>query len=104
MFCFLNLRPRFVDPSDYTVLCSPIPDSTLVVHKDQVIDGIGVEKPTCTVIYDEYLWEYEEEPMAKDDLFLSTPHPLFSDIFCDPNIFYFPCENSFPDVSTSNHS
>lgn len=34
------LSPRSVDPPDYIVLCSPVLESTLVVHEDQVIDGI----------------------------------------------------------------
>jgi len=43
------------------VLCSPIPNSTLVVHEDQVVIGVDIKKPTCTAIYDEYVWESKEE-------------------------------------------
>ena len=52
----------------------------------------------------EYVWESEEEPVVEDDLLLSTPHFLFLDIFCQFSISSFSCENSFPDLSTSNHS
>lgn len=31
------------------------------------------------------------------------PHILYPDIPCDFVIVYFPCEKSFPDVSTSDH-
>ena len=70
-----------VDPSDCIVLCSPILDSTFVVHEDQVVNGFGVEQQTYIVIYDEYVWESKEEPTVKDDLLLSTLHPLFLNIF-----------------------
>ena len=42
------------DPPDDTTLCSSIPDSTLVVNEDQAIDEVGVLKPTCVVIHEEY--------------------------------------------------
>ena len=45
------------DPPDCNVLCFPVPDSTFVVHEDQFVEGVGIEKPTCVVIYDEYVWE-----------------------------------------------
>lgn len=40
----------------------------------------------------------------KDDLLLSAPHLIFSDIFGDSAIVNFLCENSFLDASTSDHS
>jgi len=98
------LSPHFVYPLDCTVLCSPVPDSTLVVHEDLVVDEVCVEHPTCAIIYDEYVWESEEEAVVKDDLLLSTPHLLFPDIFGDFSIVDFPCENTFPGASTSDHS
>ena len=62
------------------MLCSPVLDSTLVFHEDLVVNGVGVE-PTYTIIYDEYVWESEEEPAMKDDLLLSAPHLIFPNIF-----------------------
>lgn len=35
----------------------------------------------------------------KDDLLLSTPHPLYPDIISDPAIPHFSYENSYRDVS-----
>ena len=85
------------------MFCSSIPNSTLIFHEDQVVDRVGVEQPTCAIIYDEYVWESEEECTRKDDLLLSAPHPLFLDIFGDSAIVNIPCENSFPNASTSDH-
>jgi len=50
------------------------------------------------------VWEFEDEPVVKDDLLPCAPHPLFPDILGDFSIVYFMCENTFPDASTSNHS
>lgn len=47
------------DPTDYTVLCSLVPDITFVVHEDQYVDGVGVEHPTCAIIFYEHVWESE---------------------------------------------
>lgn len=49
--------PRSADHQDCTVLCSFVPNYTLIVNEDQAIDGVSVAQPTCTVIYDEYDWE-----------------------------------------------
>lgn len=92
---------RSVDPLDYIVLCSFVPNSTIIIHEDQVVDRIGFEKPTCTIIYDEYVCEYKEEPTVKDDILLSTHHPLFLEIFCDSTISYLSCENPSLDVFSS---
>lgn len=92
------------DPLDFIVLCSFVSNSTTVVDEDQVVDGFGVEKLTYAVIYDEYVWESKEEPTVKDDLILYTPHPLYLDIFRESSISVFPCENSYLDVSASDHS
>lgn len=40
----------------------------------------------------------------KDDSLPIAPHLLYLDIPCDFATVDFPCENSFPDVSTSDHS
>lgn len=45
--------PGSFDPPDCIVLCSSILNSTSVVHKDQVVDIVGVEQPTCAIIFDE---------------------------------------------------
>ena len=45
------------DPPDCIVLCSPILDSTSIIHEDEVVDGVGVEKPTYAVIFYEYVWK-----------------------------------------------
>jgi len=50
------------------------------------------------------VWEFEEEPAEKDELILDALHPLYLNIFFDSAIFYFPCEYSSPNVSTSYHS
>lgn len=103
----LSSQPRSsgsFDPLDCTLLCSPVLDSTFVVHEDQVVEKVGVKQPNYSIIIYEYAWEYEEEPVVKDDLLLSAPHFLFPDIFCDSAIYTFSCENSFKYVSTSDHS
>jgi len=41
--------------------------------------------------------------VAKDDLRLFAPPPLFPDIFGDSTIFDFPCVNPSTDASTSDH-
>lgn len=48
-----TLSLHFVDPLDCTVLCSSISDSTCVVKKDEVVDGVGVVQPTYAIIHDE---------------------------------------------------
>ena len=107
--CHMDFFPQpsplhFVDPMDCTMLCSPVSNSTLVVHEDQVVNIVSVEKPTCAIIHNEYVWESEEEPTEKDDLLLFAPHLLFPKIFGDFDIVDFPCENTFSDASTSDHS
>ena len=42
------------DPLHCIVLCSSIPNSTLVVNKDEVSDRVGVAQPTYSVIHEEY--------------------------------------------------
>lgn len=98
------LSLRSVDPLNCTVLCSPIPESTLVVHEDRVIDRVDIAQPTCVVIHHECVRESEEELVGKDDLLLFVPHPLYLEISCDYATFDFPCESPSLDVSTSDHS
>ena len=96
--------PRSIDPLDYTTLCYSVPNSTLVVNEDQVVDGVGVVQPTCTTIHDECVRESKEEPTVKDDSLPAAPHSLHPDIPCDSATVDFPCENSFLDVSTFDRS
>lgn len=44
-------------PPDCIVLCSFVLNSTLIVNKDQVVDGVGVVQPTYTIIHDECVQE-----------------------------------------------
>jgi len=64
------------DRPDDTVLCSSIPNSTLVVNEDQAIDRVGVAQPTSIVIHDECDWELEHQHSMKYDSLLFEP-PLF---------------------------
>ena len=43
------------DPLNFGFLCSSVLDPSCDVHEDQVLDGFGVEKPTCDVIFYEYV-------------------------------------------------
>lgn len=45
------------DPLDFGVLYSSVSDPSCDVHENQVLDGVGVEKTTCDIIFDEYVWE-----------------------------------------------
>ena len=103
---FFSQTPSFhsVDPPDFGILCSSIPDFACDVHEDQVVDGVGFKQLTCVVIFYEYVWEAEAELGVKDDLLLSGPRLLYLDNFCDLSIFDLSCENSFPYVSIFNHS
>lgn len=95
-----------VDPLDYTVWCSSIPDSTLIVNKDQAIDGVGVPQPTCVVIHEEYDKDIENQSSAKDDSLLCDPPPLFMDIFADFSIHDFACvalSTNGPNHSQNTH-
>jgi len=74
------------DPPNDIVLCSSIPDSTLVVNEDQATNGFGVAQPTCIVIHEEYDWELEHQHSTRDDSLLSEPPPFFPNIFCEISI------------------
>jgi len=92
------------DPSDFGVLCSSISDLTCDVHEDQFFHRVGVEYPTCAIIFYEYMWESEQESMVKDGLLMFAPRPLYPDIFYDSSISILSSKNSFPDFSNSDHS
>lgn len=96
--------PCSIDPPDCTVLCSSILDSSLVVNEDQFVEGVGVMQPTCANIHDTYVWESKEEPTVKDDSLQSTAHLQYPNTPFDYATISFPCENSFPDISTSDCS
>jgi len=75
----LSSHPSFIGPfdtSDFGVVFSFISNLTCDVHEDQVLDGVGVELEPCDIIFNEYVWESEQESMVKDGLFLSAPHLL----------------------------
>lgn len=91
------------DPINFGLLCSSILDSTCDVHEDQVLDGVGVQQLTCTIIFYEYVWECENESIVKHDLLLSAPCSPYPEIFHDSAIFIPSRENSSPYVSTSDH-
>jgi len=52
------------DPPNRTVLCSSIPNSTLVVTEDQGSDGVCVSQLTYTVIHEEYEWDLEHQSLT----------------------------------------
>lgn len=61
MGCHMSVLPQpsssySDDPPDCTVFCSLILDSTLIVNKDQSIDGDGVTQTICVVMHEEYDW------------------------------------------------
>ena len=109
MGCQMHVLPRppsscFANPPYYTILCSSIPDSTLVVSEDQAIDGVGVAQPTCVVIKKEYDCELENQPTTKDDSLPSAPPPFFPDIFGDFAISDFACISLSTDAPIVDHS
>lgn len=85
-------------PLDDDVLCSSIPDSSLVVNEEQLTDGIGVAQPTCAVIHEEHEWEIEHQHSAKDDSLQSNPPPFFPNIVGEPTIHDFACVSSSIDA------
>ena len=90
-------------PSSFGLLYSFVSDLTCDVHQDQFLERVGVEKPTCAIIFYEYVWESEEEFGVKDDLLLSAPHPLYPNIFHGSAISILSCETLFRNFSTSDH-
>jgi len=91
------------DPSDGTVLCSSIPNSTLVLNEDQAIDGFGVAQPTCPSIHEEYDSELEHPPAAKGHPYLSTPLPFFPDLLGDLALLDFSCVSPSIDAPIVDH-
>ena len=91
-------------PLDDIVLCSSIPDCTLVVNEDQAIDRVGVAQPTCIVIHEEYDQELEYQHSAKHDSLLSEPPPFFPEIFGEPAIHDFACVSLSMDAPIVDHS
>lgn len=89
------------DPLYFDVLCSSILDSTCDVHENQVMDEVRAGKPTYAIIFNEYVWEFEQEFVVKDFLLLSAPHLIYPDIFCDSAISNFSYENLSLNVSVS---
>lgn len=89
------------------MLCSLVLDLSFDVHKDQVLDGFGVEQPTCDIIFNEYVWESKskQEFSMKDDLLPPAPLLHYPDIFHNSTIPFESCEKSvYVDVTTFNHS
>jgi len=91
-------------PTDDTILCSSIPDSTLVVNEDQTIDEVGVAQPTCVVIPEEYDWDLEYQPSTKDESLPSKPPPFFPSILGDLVIHDFECVSPSMNAPIVDHS
>lgn len=91
-------------PPDDVVLGSSIPDSSLVVNKEQPTYGVGVAQPTCAVIQKEYEWELEHQHLAKDDSLLSEPPLFLPRCFGEPAIHDFVCVSSSTDAPIVDHS
>ena len=77
--------------------------TTLVLNKEQPIDGVGVAQPTCTILHEEYEWELEHQHSVKDDSLLSEPPPFFLDLFGEPTIHDFACVSSSLDAPIVDH-
>jgi len=92
-----------VPPND-VVLCSSIPDSSLVVNKEQPTDEVGVAQPTCVVIHEEYEWDLEHQHSKKDDSLPSEPPPFLPSFFGEPTIHNFVCVSSSTDAPIVDHS
>lgn len=85
-------------PPDDVVLCSSIPDSSLVVNEEQPTDGVGVAQTTCAIIHEECEWDLEEKISAKDDCLPSEPPPYFPSIIGEPAIHDSACVSSSIDA------
>lgn len=71
------------NPLHFDVLCSLVSNLFFDVQEDKVLDGVGVKQPTYNIIFDEYVWEYEQQSTVKDDLLSSARFPYYPDIFYD---------------------
>jgi len=85
-------------------MCSLVLDLSCDVHKDKVLDGVGVEHTTYDIIFYEYVWQFEKESMVNEDLILSASPTHYLDICNDSVIPFQSCQNSFLDVSNFDHS
>lgn len=74
------------------------------MNEDQATDIVGVAKPTCIVIHEEYHWELKHQHSVKDDTLMSEPHPFFTHIFGEPSIHDFACVSSSMDAPIVDHS
>jgi len=91
------------NPPNCTILCSSVLESIPIVNVDQVSTVLVLHNQPA-VIHNEYDWELEHQPAAKDDLLLSAPPTLFLDIFGDSTISYFPCVNPYTYAPIVDHS
>lgn len=107
--CHMNFVPQppslqLTIPLDDTVLCSSIPDSTLVLNEEQATDRVSLAQPTCVFIHEEYEWEIEHKHSTNDDC-LSFDPPLFlPNIFGEPSIQDFACVCSSTYAPIIDHS
>ena len=90
-------------PQNDVVLCSSILDSSLVVNDEQPTEGVGVAKPTCIVIHEEYEWEFGHQHSMKDDSLQSEPPPFFPNLFSETAIHDFSCVSSSIDAPIIDH-
>lgn len=88
-------------PLDCTLLCSSRLDSIVVVNEDQAIDKVCVAQPTCSAIHEEYDSDIRHQPLAKDELLLYEPPPLFPNIPLD---FDIPRDSSIPNLTSVSPS
>lgn len=90
-------------PPDDVVLCSSIPDSSLVVNEEQTTNRVSVAQPTCAIIHEGYEWELEHQHSAKDDSLLSGT-PMFLPSFCGELVIHdFVCVSSSMDAPIFYH-
>lgn len=85
-------------------MCPYILDFSPVVNEDQSVGKVGVVQPTYAIIHDEYVPESKEEPTVKEDSLQTVPHLLYLDIPYYSTTADFPCEKSFSNISTFDHS
>ena len=90
-------------PTDDTILCSSIPDSTLVLNGDRSVNEVGVSQPTCDGIHEEHYGELNHPSVARDHPCLSVP-PFFPAILDDPTILDFSCASPSTDELIVDHS
>lgn len=79
-------------------------DLCCCVHKDRVLDGVGLKQPNCNIIFCEYVWGSRQRFLVKDDLLLPMPLFPYPNIFHDSVIPAQSYKASFSGVSTFNYS